>query len=418
ASAAAGGSAAEIAGASSAAADALVSSVGGAASELAGAAADALVSAGDALASSSSAALGEATDALLTGTGEMLASAGDAVATAAVGVATDAAVNGLVGFGVWTAVKNWLLSGGVAVVAVEVFFAVATIVVTARAARTNSEVEEENDSGGWFDFLGSKNDAEDLATSNAVDSVRLFATEEGIQEPNTSDVLQSVQLETTEEGVGEPNTSDVLESVQLETTQEIEASNSMDMVVDSGRLETIKDTLDSIQSEATDFVPPEIMENIDRFDIEVDESISIDGFGSVSIEAIDNASDTKGPEQYGVSDTDPLYALKFPEAETPTDSTLDPLQRETMQSSSNGYETNEETSGYAVNFPDQNNLTTSSGIETLYSMPSEAAATEFTAEQDSSARSDAIGEKGDNYSLGLQNYDDSSDQHDENNRDR
>jgi hypothetical protein len=89
---------------------------------------DALVAAG-----------GEAADAILGTSGELLATAGDVV----VGVGTDIAVNGLVGFGSWMVIKKWLLSGGVAAVAVEVVFALATIAIATKAVGGAEEESEQ-----------------------------------------------------------------------------------------------------------------------------------------------------------------------------------------------------------------------------------------------------------------------------------
>jgi len=112
-------------------------------SVIASGATDSLTSVGTELASSSAATtIGEATDALVGGTGELLSSVGDAVATAVVASGTDLAINGMVGFGVWTAFTKWLVSGGAVAVAVEIFFAIVAIAVATKGS-SKSEVESE-----------------------------------------------------------------------------------------------------------------------------------------------------------------------------------------------------------------------------------------------------------------------------------
>ncbi|OEU06173.1 hypothetical protein FRACYDRAFT_256002 [Fragilariopsis cylindrus CCMP1102] len=74
--------------------------------------------------------------------GRTLTTAGDAIATAVVATGTDLAINGLVGFGLWTAFTKWLVSGGVVAIVIEIFFAIAAIVVATRGGKsTDSEVQ-------------------------------------------------------------------------------------------------------------------------------------------------------------------------------------------------------------------------------------------------------------------------------------
>ena len=79
------------------------------------------------------------------GTGELLSSAGDAIATAVVAGSTDLAIDGLAGFGLWTMFSKWLLSGGAIAVAVEVFFAIATIAIARGIIKTDIVEPEKSD---------------------------------------------------------------------------------------------------------------------------------------------------------------------------------------------------------------------------------------------------------------------------------
>jgi len=54
----------------------------------------------------------------------------------------DVAIDGAIGFGAWYTIKNWLVSGGVAAIAVEAVFALATFFIASKAMVGRTEDKE------------------------------------------------------------------------------------------------------------------------------------------------------------------------------------------------------------------------------------------------------------------------------------